>query len=80
MARPGSQYEQAIEQAALAIARGGGFDASLEDAARRLIRSADPHTISGTNGEGREIRFDWSYGYDDVPAIAAAAREILDRA
>lgn len=68
---------QAFEQAALAVAEGAGWGETLEDDTRRFIRSADPHTIRGTNSEGAEISFTWSFSYDDVPAITARAREIL---
>lgn len=69
-----SQRNQAIQQAALAVANGGGYDASLADAAERFIRSADPHSITDQRGD----RFEWSFGYGDVPEIVAAAEKILN--
>lgn len=69
-----SQRNQAIQQAALAVAEGGTYDASLADTAERFIKSADPHTVTDQHGS----RFEWSFSYDDVPEIVAAAEKILD--
>lgn len=69
-----SQRSQAIQQAALAVAEGGGYDASLTDTAERFIRSADPHTVTDQRGN----RFEWSFGYDDVPEIVAVAEKIIE--
>jgi len=69
-----SQRNQAIQQAALAVAEGGGYDASLTETAERFIRSADPHTITDQHGN----RFEWSFGYGDAPEIVAAAEKILE--
>jgi hypothetical protein len=75
-----SLHEQALECAAVATAETwsihGGLD-SVEDVARRLIRSADPLHCAGTNSEGAEILFDWSFSYEDIPAITAGARALL---
>jgi len=68
-----SQRSQAIQQAALAVVEGGRYDASLTETAERLIRSADPHTVTDQRGS----HFEWSFSYDDVPEIVAAAEKIL---
>lgn len=68
-----SQRNQAIQQAALAVVHGGGYDPSLTDAAERFVRSADPHTVTDQRGN----RFEWSFAYADVPEIVAAAEKIL---
>jgi hypothetical protein len=69
-----TQRNQAIQQAALAVAEGGRYDASLTDTAERFVRSADPHSITDQRGN----RFEWSFGYGDVPEIVAAAEKILN--
>jgi hypothetical protein len=69
-----SQRNQAIQQAALAVVEGGRCDASLTDTAERFIKSADPHTVTDQRGN----RFEWSFSYDDVPEIVAAAEKILE--
>ena len=69
-----AQRNQAIQQAALAVIEGGKYDASLTDTAERFVKSADPHSITGQRGD----RFEWSFSYDDVPEIVAAAEKILN--
>lgn len=50
---------------------------TLEATIRNLIRRADPLSCRGTNSEGAEISFTWSFGYEDVAAIAVFAQREL---
>lgn len=70
-----SQRAQAIDQAAAAIVAGGFPGESLADRAERFIRAADPHEITDQRGN----RFEWSFGYGDIPEIVAAAEKIPSR-
>lgn len=68
-----SQRNQAIQQAAFAVVEGGKYDPSLTDTAERFVKSADPHIVTDQRGN----RFEWSFSYNDVPEIVAAAEKIL---
>lgn len=69
-----ARRSQAIGQAGAAVVEAMVVPGEpLEDIATRLIRSADPHTITGRRGE----HFTYSFDYADVPEIVAAAEVLL---
>lgn len=77
MTREDTQRRAAISHAGTVvydhvnIDRSLGIDTSYEESAISYIASADPHSIKGL--------FDWSFGYEDVPAIADSARRLEAR-
>jgi hypothetical protein len=81
----GGLYEQAVASAASRAADALFLELTLgpdvpvrplEDIIADLIRT-DPLPCRGSNSEGREIAFEWSFDRDDIPAIAAQAREYV---
>lgn len=69
-----SQRTHAFRAAGLAVvdAMTGFPGEPLEDIARVFVKSADPHQVRGPGG-----KFEWSFGYGDVPEIVTEARKLL---
>jgi hypothetical protein len=50
-------------------------DGSFEDTAARIITRGTVE-CAATSADGREVRFDYEFGQDDIPELAARARRL----